>query len=131
MILIVRRHGDWRFGLLAGQWRVCIVSLRGDPLHEEDCFLLAGLAWTWCALDRFCNSESNTSLVLAGIVTGVGGLGEMLSASSLSCFRSRFSFQDASRNLVERKPETDSALFSLPADVRYFQLSSVIHPIRR
>ena len=55
VILIVRRHSDWRFGLLAGALAGLHPFLfEATHYMKEDCFLLAGLAWTWYALDRFC-----------------------------------------------------------------------------
>ncbi len=84
VILIVRRHSDWRFGLLAGAMAGLHPFLfEATHYMKEDCFLLAGLAWTWYALDRFCDSESNTSLVLAGIATGVAASAKYLGILAL------------------------------------------------
>jgi len=83
-ILIARRQSNWMLGVFAG-------ALAGfhpflfEATHylKEDCYLLAGLAWTWYAVDRFCERQSAGWLWFSGITSGIAISGKYLGILAL------------------------------------------------
>src|ERR1051325_56793 len=70
-LLVQRRAGllaGIAAGLLGGLHPVVFQSA-----HEmkEDCVLLLGMVWAFCALDSFCAWERTAALILTGIAAGV------------------------------------------------------------
>jgi len=130
VILIVRRHSDWWFGLLAGAMAGLHPFLfEATHYMKEDCFLLAGLTWTWYALDRFCDSESNASLVLAGIATGVAASAKYLGILALvfSIALLIFKMRRATWSSINRKLILLCSVYLLTFAI--FDFQSVIHPL--
>ena len=130
VILIVRRHSDWRFGLLAGALAGLHPFLfEATHYMKEDCFLLAGLVWTWYALDRFCESESNRSLALAGVASGVAVSAKYLGilALAFSIALLIFKMRRATWSSTSRKLILLCSVCLLTFAILNFQ--SAIHPL--
>jgi hypothetical protein len=70
-LLVARRAGvaaGIAAGLLAGLHPVIFQSA-----HEmkEDCVLVLGITWAFCALDSFCARQRTAALILTGIACGI------------------------------------------------------------
>ena len=77
-LLVARRAGlvaGCAAGLLAGLHPVIFQSAH---VMKEDCALLLGIVWAFCALDAFCAQQRTGALVLTGIGCGVAISGKYI-----------------------------------------------------
>ncbi|MFN2540697.1 MAG: ArnT family glycosyltransferase [Chthoniobacterales bacterium] len=94
-LLVARRGGliaGMAAGLLAG---LHPVIFQGAHVMKEDCALLLGIVWAFCALDYFCARERMSALALSGIACGVAvsakyiGLLMLITAAVVIALQSR------------------------------------------
>ena len=72
LVVLASRHFGPGLGLLAGALAgLHPVLFQSAHWMKEDCGLLAGIVWTFVALDSFSRRQSRAAIVFAGVACGV------------------------------------------------------------